>query len=189
MGGEGEEEEEKKCPRDPIEWLMEKTIPSAEDHYWIVFTISILLIGLWTFVMVDACDRIGCILNVSDLVMGLIFLAAGTSVPDALGSIAVAKQGEGDMAVANALGSNVFDIMLGLGVPWTIKNGFLGGDIVFAGAKDELVKYVIILTAVLFVFIGSLIINKWTLDKRMGAVLIGFYVIYVIYTMVTALIG
>ena len=38
------------------------------------------------------------------------------------------------MAVANALGSNVFDIMLGLGVPWTIKNGFLGGDIVFAGA-------------------------------------------------------
>ena len=40
----------------------------AEDHYWAVFTISILLIGLWTFLMVDACDRIGCILNVSDLV-------------------------------------------------------------------------------------------------------------------------
>ena len=53
--------------------------------------------------------------------IGLIVIAAGTSVPDALASVIVAKEGEGDMAVANALGSNIFDINLGLGLPFLIK--------------------------------------------------------------------
>ena len=49
------------------------------------------------------------------VVMGTTVLAAGTSIPDALSSIAVAKDGLANMAVANAVGSNVFDIWLGLG--------------------------------------------------------------------------
>ena len=52
--------------------------------------------------------------------MGTVVLAAGTSVPDALASISVARAGLGDMAVANAVGSNVFDIWLGLGLPWSV---------------------------------------------------------------------
>jgi Ca2+/Na+ antiporter len=43
---------------------------------------------------------------------------AGVSVPDALSSIAVIKEGYGDMAVSNAVGSNVFDILVCLGLPW-----------------------------------------------------------------------
>ena len=50
--------------------------------------------------------------------MGTLVLAAGTSVPDALASVSVARAGQGDMAVANAVGSNIFDIWLGLGLPW-----------------------------------------------------------------------
>ena len=52
--------------------------------------------------------------------MGTTVLAAGTSIPDALSSIAVAKDGLANMAVANAVGSNVFDIWLGLGLPWLL---------------------------------------------------------------------
>jgi Ca2+/Na+ antiporter len=48
-------------------------------------------------------------------------------VPDALSSIGVAKGGQGDMAVANAVGSNVFDIWLGLGLPWTVFMPSRGG--------------------------------------------------------------
>jgi Ca2+/Na+ antiporter len=44
--------------------------------------------------------------------------SAGVSVPDALSSIAVIKEGLGDMAVSNAVGSNVFDILICLGLPW-----------------------------------------------------------------------
>ena len=42
-------------------------------------------------------------------------------MPDALSSIIVAKEGKGDMAVCNALGSNIFNILLGLGLPWWVK--------------------------------------------------------------------
>merc|ERR1719272_2047699 len=47
-------------------------------------------------------------------------LSAGTSVPDAIGSLLVARDGQGDMAVSNAIGSNLFDILLGLGLPWML---------------------------------------------------------------------
>lgn len=46
-------------------------------------------------------------------VMGLTFLAAGTSVPDLITSVIVAKKGCGDMAVSSSVGSNIFDITVG----------------------------------------------------------------------------
>ena len=46
-------------------------------------------------------------------VMGLTFLAAGTSVPDLITSVLVAKQGKGDMAVSSSVGSNIFDVTVG----------------------------------------------------------------------------
>lgn len=57
-------------------------------------------------------------------------LAVGTSVPDAMGSMAVAANGEADMAIANAVGSNVFDILLGLGVPWMLNGAIEGATTV-----------------------------------------------------------
>lgn len=54
--------------------------------------------------------------------MGVVVLAVGTSIPDAMGSMIVARQGEADMAIANAVGSNVFDILLGLGLPWFLAS-------------------------------------------------------------------
>ena len=50
--------------------------------------------------------------------MGLTLLAAGTSVPDLLSSVIVARMGEGDMAVSSSIGSNIFDILVGLPLPW-----------------------------------------------------------------------
>ena len=69
---------------------------------------------------------IGTVTGIPDTVMGLTFLAAGTSVPDLLSSVIVARQGLGDMAVSSSIGSNIFDVLVGLPVPWalyTIVNG------------------------------------------------------------------
>lgn len=68
---------------------------------------------------------IGATLGIPDTVMGLTFVAAGVSVPDALSSIAVIKEGYGDMAVSNAVGSNVFDILICLGLPWFIQTAII----------------------------------------------------------------
>lgn len=66
------------------------------------FTMSIVWIGILSFIMVDFGARAGCVLGVPGLVMGLVVLAAGTSVPDALSSVLVARLGQGDMAVVRA---------------------------------------------------------------------------------------
>lgn len=45
--------------------------------------------------------------------MGLTFLAAGTSIPDLITSVLVARKGFGDMAVSSSIGSNMFDVTIG----------------------------------------------------------------------------
>jgi Ca2+/Na+ antiporter len=179
------ETEEKEEPRrgwcrDPLVVLMELGMPNAERHCMLLFSLAILLIGLSTYVMVDATTRIGVILKAPPLFMGLVFLAAGTSIPDAMGSVAVAKQGEGDMAVANSLGSNVFDILVGLGVPWLLRN-MMGKKVEFRDKFDMLVVDIGILAGVLVVFIIALVLNKWKLSKKLGYILLAFYGLYIVY--------
>ena len=70
----------------------------------------------------------GCCVGIPDVVVGIVILSAGTSVPDAVSSVLVAREGKGDMAVANVLGSNVFNIFLGLGLPWFIA-GLIDPDV------------------------------------------------------------
>ena len=57
--------------------------------------------------MVWMAVTIGKTLGIDDKIMGLTFLAAGTSVPDLLTSVLVAMKGEGDMAVSSSIGSNI----------------------------------------------------------------------------------
>ena len=54
------------------------------------------------------------------MLMGLTIVAAGTSVPDLLTSIIVTRMGEGDMAVSSSVGSNIFDVTVGLPIPWIL---------------------------------------------------------------------
>lgn len=56
--------------------------------------------------------------------MGLTFLAAGTSIPDLITSVIVARKGLGDMAVSSSVGSNIFDVCVGLPVPWLLYTIF-----------------------------------------------------------------
>lgn len=79
----------------------------------------------------------GDTLDIPDSVMGLTILAAGTSVPEAISSIIVTNQGHGAMGISNSIGSNTFDVLLCLGIPWLIKS------LAFPVVTDQLwVKFV-----------------------------------------------
>lgn len=95
------------------------------NWYPFTFFISMLWISFYSYFMVWMITIIGTTCGIPDTVMGLTFVAAGVSVPDALSSIAVMKEGYGDMAVSNAVGSNVFDILICLGLPWFIKTAII----------------------------------------------------------------
>ena len=107
----------------PLVLVLTLTIPDVRRpgmSMWCYFAffLSIAWIGAFAYFMVAWADVIGQTAGIPDVVMGLTILAAGTSVPDMLSSVIVARRGEGDMAVSSSIGSNIFDILVGLPVPW-----------------------------------------------------------------------
>jgi Ca2+/Na+ antiporter len=82
---------------------------------------SLVWLSIFSYIMVWMITVIGFTFRIPDTVMGITLIAFGASVPDALSSLLVAKSGLGDMAVSNAIGSNVFDILVCLGIPWLIR--------------------------------------------------------------------
>ena len=99
-------------------------------------------------------------MGIPDTVMGLTFAAAGVSIPDILTSLAVAREGKatsevveescsslikkrhdlgyGDMATSNAIGSNVFDILVCLGLPWFLQTALVNpGSVVKVISKGK----------------------------------------------------
>ncbi|KAL8194307.1 UNVERIFIED_CONTAM: hypothetical protein K2H54_013756 [Gekko kuhli] len=110
----------------PLCLLMYFTVPNCSKPRWekwflVTFAASTLWIAAFSYVMVWMVTIIGYTLGIPDVIMGITFLAAGTSVPDCMASLIVARQGLGDMAVSNSIGSNVFDILIGLGLPWSLQ--------------------------------------------------------------------
>ena len=90
---------------------------SKKKYFVWTFFMSIVWVGVYSYLMVWWATEIGCAFGIPDAVMGLTFLAAGTSVPDLLTSVIVARQGHGDMAVSSSIGSNIFDVLVGLPFP------------------------------------------------------------------------
>lgn len=177
----------------PINMLFMYTVPDCgkprwESWYMVTFTACIVWIGVFTFFMVDFVHRLGLCWNVPSLVMGLLVLAAGTSVPDALSSILVARNGQGDMAIANALGSNIFDILIGLGIPWFIAAmKVTTTDKVMMVPSDGLVGNAILLVLALALFIGCIAGSGWKLKPSVGGMLCAVYGLFATWTLLTNL--
>ena len=72
---------------------------------------SIMWIGAYSYIMVWMAEVIGRLLSIPVEIMGLTVLAAGTSVPDLITSVIVAKKGFGDMAVSSSIGEFTFFII------------------------------------------------------------------------------
>lgn len=72
--------------------------------------------------MVWWATLVGTTFRMKSEIMGLTFLAAGTSIPDLITSVLVARKGFGDMAVSSSVGSNIFDVTVGYVIPKLSQN-------------------------------------------------------------------
>lgn len=98
-------------------------------------SILLFLVGLGCLVfggdtMVDGASGIAGFLGVSQSIIALTIVSAGTSFPELMTSIVAARKGDTDMAMGNVVGSNIFNIFLILGVAATISP-LGGGSITF----------------------------------------------------------
>ncbi|KAJ7345117.1 hypothetical protein JRQ81_001067 [Phrynocephalus forsythii] len=168
----------------PLIFILFFTVPNCskprwENFFMLTFILSTLWIALFSYVMVTV---IGYTLGIPDVIMGITFLAAGTSVPDCMASLIVARQGLGDMAVSNTIGSNVFDILVGLGVPWGLQTMVVNyGSSVKINSKG-LVYSVVLLLGSVALTVGGIHINKWKLDRKLGIYVLLLYAIFLCFS-------
>lgn len=99
--------------------VLEPEVESTWDRHWSVQVLLVFaglgLLVLGSDLLVDAAVTIAKSLGVSDLVIGLTIVAAGTSLPEVATSVLAAVRGQRDIAVGNVIGSNTFNILLCLG--------------------------------------------------------------------------
>lgn len=141
------------------------------------FFLSIAWIGVFSVCMVDWASIIGHFAGIPSVVMGLTFLAAGTSVPDLLSSVIVAKRGYGDMAVSSSVGSNIFDVLVGLPFPWLLYSLVKGQDVMVA--SDNIGVSLFILLVMLITVVISFVASNWHLTPCLGYSMFGLYLVFV----------
>ena len=166
--------------RVPVDRIL-NLIPDAQKYpKWTVpvFVLSLLIIAGASYLMVISATSLATTLGVPAAIIGLTILAGGTSIAELVSSAIVSRQGRGDMAIANAIGSNTFDILISLGLPVLIYTLIHGPVTDFGGAN--ITSSLLLLFFTLLAVLLLLASQKFKITRKMGWVLIGIYVIYVI---------
>jgi cation:H+ antiporter len=175
---------ETQAARDEFARALPAAARGAWDSHWaaqgglIVAGLAALVLG--SDYLVQASVAFAKAMGVSDVVIGLTIVAAGTSMPEIATSVAAALKGERDIAVGNVVGSNSFNILGCLGL-----SGLASGGAGLAVAPSLLSFDIWVMLAValacLPVFLSGREIARWE-----GALFLGYYVAYVAYLLLAA---
>lgn len=150
----------------------------------IATNITFILAGLGLLVwgsnlLVDSAVQIAKILGVSELVIGLTIVAVGTSLPEVATSVIAALKGESDIAVGNAIGSNIFNLLGVLGIGALVSPG---------GIFVE--QRVLQFDLPVMVFVALVTLPVFYIDSRIsrteGGLLLLYYIVYLVYVILRA---
>ncbi|XP_037041812.1 sodium/potassium/calcium exchanger Nckx30C isoform X2 [Bradysia coprophila] len=157
--------------------LPDTRTPRGKKFFPITFLGSICWIAAYSYLMVWWANVIGDTAQIPPEVMGLTFLAAGTSIPDLITSVIVARKGFGDMAVSSSVGSNIFDVTVGLPVPWLLY-GIIYGESVKVNSKGMVCSIAILFMMLIFVVL-SIACFRWRMNKGLGLTMFLLYFVFV----------
>ncbi|XP_072815443.1 sodium/potassium/calcium exchanger 2 isoform X2 [Vicugna pacos] len=153
--------------------------PSSRKFFPITFFGSITWIAVFSYLMVWWAHQVGETIGISEEIMGLTILAAGTSIPDLITSVIVARKGLGDMAVSSSVGSNIFDITVGLPLPWLLYTVIHRFQPVAVSSNGLFCAIVLLFIMLLFVIL-SIALCKWRMNKVLGFIMFGLYFAFLV---------
>lgn len=153
--------------------------PSSRKFFPITFFGSISWIAVFSYLMVWWAHQVGETIGISEEIMGLTILAAGTSIPDLITSVIVARKGLGDMAVSSSVGSNIFDITVGLPLPWLLYTVIHRFQPVAVSSNGLFCAIVLLFIMLLFVIL-SIALCKWRMNKVLGFIMFGLYFVFLV---------
>jgi cation:H+ antiporter len=135
----------------------------------IVYLVGGLLgLVLGSNLFVDSASSVAYALDISEGVVGLTVVAGGTSLPELATSVVAARKGQSAIAIGNVIGSNVFNILLILGLTATISPMEIEGI--------TTIDMAVMLISVALVWMFSF--TRYTVERWEGSVLVGGYLVY-----------
>ena len=186
----------------PLRMLFMITCPNCEEGskydwlYPITFLVSFVWVAFFSFIISTVVERwvhLG-ISNGSALGgewYGLVLISIGAEIPDAIQSVTVARRGYGSMAVSNAIGSQIINILIGLGLPWMITDMVKGNCIRLYAHKSlqyaAFFQFAIVGTFLALLLGVALIFgqNKAILTKSKARFLMsGYFVVLIAFTLI-----
>lgn len=158
--------------------------PGEEQPARVVIDLVLIAVGLGLLVggstlLVNAAENMAKSLGVSDLIIGLTIVAAGTSTPEVATSILATIRGERDIAVGNVVGSNIFNLLGVLGVSSIVASS--GIPVPPAALRFDLVVMTAVALACLPLFFTGTRIGRWE-----GLLFLGYYPAYTLYLILDA---
>jgi cation:H+ antiporter len=159
----------KQMRQDPIE-------PDLSVQYlsnlkiWVLIVIGLAALVVGGKLVVDDASKLAAMLGVSEKIIGLTIVAAGTSLPELVTSVVAAVKKNSDIAIGNIIGSNIFNIFLILSISSFVRpitfNPVFNTDIYLLGAGT------------LLLFIAMFSGKKKKLDRWEAGILLGIFVVY-----------
>jgi cation:H+ antiporter len=146
--------------------------------------VALVLLGLVLLaaggrLLVESATVFARSLGVSELVIGLTVVAFGTSLPEVAASVIAAWRGERDIAVGNAVGSNIFNLAAVLGLTSVVAPG--GVPVAEAALALDLPVMVAVAVACLPLFFTGQVVARWE-----GMLLLSYYGAYTLYLVLAA---
>ncbi len=140
---------------------------------------GLLLLGIGSSWLVDGAVAAARFFGVSDLVIGLTVIAVGTSLPELATSVLASLRGERDIAVGNVVGSNIFNILVVLGLTAAVSPS--GVPVPPAALGFDLPVMFAVAVACLPVFLTGHRIARWE-----GGLFFGYYLAYTLFVLLAA---
>jgi cation:H+ antiporter len=138
---------------------------------------GLILLILGSELLIKGSVKLAQIMGISELVIGLTIVAAGTSLPEVATSVMASIKGERDIAVGNVVGSNIFNILVVLGLASLLIRG--GMPVSPAALKVDLPVMIGVAVACLPIFFSGGIISRWE-----GLLFFGYYIAYTVFLVV-----
>jgi cation:H+ antiporter len=149
----------------------------ARDTGYVVLGLVLLVFGSrW---LVASAVAVATALGLSQLLIGLTIVAAGTSLPEVATSIVAAVRGERDIAVGNAVGSSIFNLVAVLGVSAAVAPDGLA--VAPSAVNFDIPVMIAVAVACLPIFFTGHEISRWE-----GGLFLGYYVAYTAYLVLAA---
>ena len=141
-----------------------------------MFVLGIAGLTIGGKLIVDSAITLANLAHLSEALIGLTIVAIGTSLPELATTIIAVRKKNVDLAIGNAIGSNIFNVFLVLGISSTIRplpfDTHINTDVLFTTAMT------------LLLFIWMFVGQHHKLERWQGAAFLGMYIGYLAYAII-----